>query len=116
MLRVLTSHKALEHPQLSAHVHDGDGAGLLAALSIAIGTISSAQPMFDRQQITAVQRRALRYQMHSSTTVAAERGSTVRPMAIGVQAYVTKDMCAMPVQNALITAAMADSSWRPRLL
>lgn len=69
MLRVLASHKALEHPQLSAHVHDGDGAGLLTALGIAIGTIASAQPMFDRQQITPMQRRALRYQMHSNFTV-----------------------------------------------
>ena len=70
MLRVLASHKAWEHPQLSAHVHDGDGAELLAALSVAIGTVASAQPMFDRQQITPVQRRTLRYQTHSIFTMA----------------------------------------------
>lgn len=69
MLRVLKSHKALEHPRLSAHVHDGDGTGLLAALSIAIGTVGPAHAMFDRQQITPMQRRALRYQMYSSLIV-----------------------------------------------
>jgi hypothetical protein len=79
MLRVLASHKALEHPQLLAHVHDGDGAGLLAALGIAIGSISSAQPIFDRHQISPVQRRALRYQMHSSFTVAPEWVTAICP-------------------------------------
>jgi hypothetical protein len=115
MLRVLASHKALEHPQLLAHVHNGDGTGLLAALQIAIGTIASAQPKFDRQQITPGQRRALRCQTHSSSLWRLNSLLLYVPMAVGVQVYVTRDTCTTFVQEALVTAAVADSSWRQRL-
>ena len=64
--RLLARQPALDHPQLSSYVHSGNGAGLLAALRAVLGTSGSAQAIFDRQNITCLQRRALRCELPST--------------------------------------------------
>lgn len=50
----------MRHPQLSAHVHSGDGAGVLAALAVALGTGQPPEAVFSKRCITDKQRVALR--------------------------------------------------------